>query len=91
MEALATAFLLFLVILLTTVTTVWANRTGIVEIDESNADSWWGRPIRRSDYEPSEANGFILVILAVLFGGFFLTIVLVDFLFEQSDRRTHYS
>ena len=69
-------FVAFLVIsltmIITTFTAMWVDRVGLGGSNHK-IDSWWGRPIKRSDYEPSETNFGVLLILIALFGGFFLS------------------
>ena len=78
------SFVAFLVIsltmVITTFTAMWVDRA---ELGGSNhkIDSWWGRPIKRSDYEPSETSFGVLLTLIALFSGFFLSIILVDLVF----------
>ena len=52
-------FVAFLVIsftmIITTFTAMWVDRAGLGGSNHK-IDSWWGRPIKRSDYEPSETS-----------------------------------
>ena len=77
-------FVAFLVIsftmIITTFTAMWVDRAGLGGSNHK-IDSWWGRPIKRSDYEPSETSFGVLLILIALFSGFFLSIILVDLVF----------
>ena len=76
-----TAFLVIsLTMIITTFTAMWVDRAGLGGSNHK-IDSWWGRPIKRSDYEPSETNFGVLIIFIALFGGFFLSIILVDLVF----------
>ena len=75
------AFLVIsLTIIITTFTAMWVDRAGLGGSNHK-IDSWWGRPIKRSDYEPSETSFGVLIIFIALIGGFFLSIILVDLVF----------
>ena len=81
LEILVTFFLLFITMMIATVTMMWMDQAGLVGVDMEDVNTWWGRPIRRSEYEPSGTNIGFLVFFAVLIGGFFLSILLVEYLF----------
>jgi hypothetical protein len=78
MEVLAPFLSSLLTIVIVLVTTLWVERAGLLTMDESDANTWWGRPIQRADYEPSGINPGFLLILVVFIVAILLSTFLVD-------------
>lgn len=74
-------FLLFtgLTLLFVAVTMVLAQKAGLLKTqDWSDVDTWWGRPIRRGEHEPSGTNPGFLIIMISLIIGMGLSMAIVD-------------